>query len=320
MVVGEVGVDIMIPLLMSRIIDVGIQNRDVGYVARVGGLMVLCALVALAFGALSGRFAAVASMGFAKNVRRKLFYKIQDFSFANMDKFSTASLVTRLTTDVTNTQMAYMMCIRMLVRAPIMLICATAMTVSINARLALVFFVAIPVLGTVLYLIATRAYPRFQAMLTRYDGLNARVEEGLIAIRVVKAFVRHEYEEEKFEKEADALRAAQKRAEKLVILNMPAMQLTMYACILSILWFGGNMIVGGTMGTGELMSFISYVTQILMSLMMLSMVFVNLVLSRASVRRITEVLDEVPDIDDSAADPGAQLEDGSIECKDVSFS
>ncbi len=320
MVVGEVVVDIMIPLLMSRIIDVGIQNRDVGYVARVGGLMVLCALVALAFGALSGRFAAVASMGFAKNVRRKLFYKIQDFSFANMDKFSTASLVTRLTTDVTNTQMAYMMCIRMLVRAPIMLICATAMTVSINARLALVFFVAIPVLGTVLYLIATRAYPRFQAMLTRYDGLNARVEEGLIAIRVVKAFVRHEYEEEKFEKEADALRAAQKRAEKLVILNMPAMQLTMYACILSILWFGGNMIVGGTMGTGELMSFISYVTQILMSLMMLSMVFVNLVLSRASVRRITEVLDEVPDIDDSAADPGAQLKDGSIEFKDVSFS
>jgi len=320
MVIGEVLIDILIPMLMSRIIDVGVANRDLGYVTRVGLLMVGCALVALVFGALSGRFAAVAGMGFAKNVRQKLYYRIQDFSFANLDKFSTASLVTRLTTDVSNVQMAYMMTIRMLVRSPIMLICAMAMTVKLNMRLALVFFVAVPVLGAVLYFIATRAHPRFQAMLKKYDGLNAQVEESLIAIRVVKAFVRHEYEEEKFSKEAASLRDAQKRAEKLVILNMPAMQLTMYACIVAILWFGGKMIMVGSMTTGTLMSFVSYVTQILMALMMISMVFVMLVLSRASVQRISEVLSEVPSIDDSRADPDAALADGSVEFRDVSFS
>ncbi len=320
MVVGETVIDILIPYLMSKILDVGIANRDLGYVTRIGILMVGCALTALIFGAISGRLAAVAGMGFAKNLRRDLFYRIQDFSFANLDKFSTASLVTRLTTDINNTQMAYMMTIRMLVRAPIMLICATAIAISINAELSVVFFVAVPILGVVLYFVATRAHPRFQKMLACYDRLNARVEESLIAIRVVKAFVRHEYEEEKFEKEADALRRAQKHAEKLIILNMPAMQLTMYASIIAILWFGGNRIVAGTMGTGELVGFISYLSQILMALMMISMVFVMLVLSRASVRRITEVFSEVPDVNDDKADPEAAPADGSIEFRDVSFS
>lgn len=310
--------DILIPYMMSKIIDIGIANEDMAYIVKIGVVMVSMALASLAFGALSGRFAAVASMGFAKNVRQRVFYKIQDFSFANADRFSTASLVTRLTTDITNTQMAFMQVIRMLVRAPVMLVCATAMAIRIKARLALVFLIAIPVLAVALYLIASRAYPRFQSMLKKYDALNARVQESLIAIRAVKAFVRHDYESEKFEVSADDLRQAQKRAEKIIIWNMPIMQLAMYACMIAIVWFGGNMIIVGDMETGALMSFLSYVTQILMSLMMISMVFVNLVLSQASIRRLNDVLEEEIDIPDNPAST-VQPADGSIEFRDVTF-
>jgi len=320
MVIGEVILEIFLPLLMARIIDVGIANNDIGYVVKTGALMVLMASVALLFGALSGRFAAVAGMGFAKNLRKKLFDKVQEFSFANMDKFTTATLVTRLTTDVTNTQNAFMMVIRILVRSPIMLVSATIMAVSINARLAVIFLVAIPVLGAALYIIASNAYPRFRVMLKLYDGMNASLQENLVAIRVVKAFVREGYEKEKFEEAAAAVRRAQLKAEGLIILSMPIMQFVMYACIIAISWFGGRMIIGGTLLTGELMSFISYVTQILISLMMISFMFVMLVMSRASVFRILEVLDEDIDIKDSSLDSGIKVENGSIVFDNVSFS
>lgn len=320
MVIGEVILEIFLPLIMAKIIDVGIGNGDVSYVVKMGVLMVLMASVALLFGALSGRFAAVAGMGFAKGLRKRLFGKVQEFSFANVDNFSTASLVTRLTTDVTNTQNAFMMIIRVLVRAPIMLISATIMVVSINARLAVIFLIAIPVLGTALYLIVTRAYPRFRAMLKLYDGMNASIQENLVAIRVVKAFVREGYEKRKFENAAASVREAQRKAEGLIILNMPIMQLVMYACMIAISWFGGRMIIGGTLLTGELMSFISYVTQILISLMMISFMFVMLVMSRASIFRIIEVLDEEIDIRDSSLNSCLEVEDGSIVFDKVSFS
>ncbi|MEL7647867.1 MAG: ABC transporter ATP-binding protein [Sedimentibacter sp.] len=318
-VIGEVILEVFIPFLMAKIIDVGISNGDVGYIAKTGALMVFMALISLVFGALSGRFAAMASTGLAAGLRKKLFYKIQDFSFANMDKFSTASLITRLTTDVTNTQTAFMMIIRMLVRSPIMLVSATVMAVSINAKLSLVFLVAIPFLGTSIVLIIRRALPNFQKMLERYDSMNASVQENLVAIRVVKAFVRRDFENEKFEDAAAALRAAQLKAEKLIIMNMPIMMFTMYACTVLIVWFGGNFIIAGDMQTGELFSFISYISQILMSLMMISFAFVGIVMSRASVTRIVEVLDEELDIkNNEKGEP--QVEDGSIVFDNVSFS
>ena len=320
MVIGEVILEIFIPLIMSKIIDVGIGKGDIGYVVRMGALMVLMALFALLFGVLSGRFAAVASMGFAKGIRKTLFDKIQEFSFANIDKFSTASLITRLTTDINSVQMAFMMIIRMLVRAPIMLVSATVMAIVINARLAVMFLAAIAFLGAALYFIAIRAYPRFKAMLERYDSMNASVQECLIAIRVVKAFVREDHENEKFRAAADAVRKAQLKAEKMLILNMPIMQFVMYCCMIAISWFGGRMIIGGTLLTGEFMSFISYVGQIMMSLMMISFVFVVVVMSRASAFRIAEVLDEEIDIRDSSGNKDLKVEDGSIVFDSVSFS
>lgn len=315
-VIIEVLLEIFIPITMSKLIDIGITNRDIAYVCYMGGVMVMLAVLSLISGALSGRFAAVASAGFAKNLRQRLFYAVQDFSFSNMDKFSTASLVTRLTTDVTNTQNTFMMLIRMFIRAPIMLISATIMAFSINAELALIFFVAVPVLGIALYFIATTAYPRFRSMLKSYDRLNAIVQESLMAIRAVKAFVRGNYEDEKFAGISDEVRTKQVRAEKVIIFNMPIMQFTMYGCMIAISWFGGNLIIGGSMTTGELMSFISYVSQILMSLMMISMVFVMFVLSRASIFRILEVLDEKPDIADSEC---TDVSDGSVVFENVSF-
>ena len=320
LVIGEVILEILLPLIMSKIIDIGIGKSDTGYVIKMGALMVLMAMLALLFGALSGRFAAVASMGFAKGLRKKLFDKVQEFSFANVDKFSTASLVTRLTTDVTHTQHAFMMLIRIFVRAPIMLVSATIMAVTINARLAVIFLVAIPALGIALYFIVINAYPRFKAMLKKYDSMNASVQENLVAIRVVKAFVREDHEKEKFKDAAGAVREAQVKAEKLIISNMPIMQFVMYGCMISISWFGGRMIINGTMLTGELMSFISYVSQILMSLMMISFMFVMFVMSRASVFRIVEVIDEEIDIKDNNEDFDLTVEDGSILFEDVSFS
>ncbi len=317
-IIGEVLLEISIPFVMAKIIDVGVANGDVAYITKMGILMILMALISLSFGALAGKFAAIASTGFAKGIRKRLFNKIQDFSFANVDKFNTASLVTRLTTDVTNLQNSFMMIIRTLVRAPIMLICALFMSIYINAKLSLIFVIAIPVLGISLYLIATKAFPRFQDMLTKYDKMNGSIQENLVAIRVVKAFVRGDYEDNKFKESAAKVRDAQIKAEKLIILNMPIMQFCMYACMIAISWFGGNLIIKGNMQTGELMSFISYLTQILMSLMMISMIFVTLVLSRASLFRIIEVFDEEIDIKDSE-NAITEVKDGSIIFDNVTF-
>lgn len=318
-IVGEVIMEVTIPMVMSKIIDNGIKAGKISYVAGMGLLMVAMALLSLCFGALAGRFSAVAAMGFAKNLRNALFHKVQDFSFSNVDKFSTASLTTRLTTDVTNVQNAFMMFIRTAFRAPIMLISATVMAICIKPNLAVVFLFAIPVLGTALFFIVTNAHPRFEKMLKQYDGMNARVQENLTGIRVVKAFVREEHEKKLFTENTDKVRRAQVFAEKLVILNMPIMQIVVYACIVAILWFGGNMAVDGNLQTGQLSSFIMYVGQILMSLMMLSMLFIMFVISRASMQRIYEVLSEEPSI----ADPEnaeVSAKDGSVSFKNVSFS
>ena len=315
-IIGEVWAEINIPKLMSQIVDTGIGNKDISYVLKVGGQMVLYALFALLCGALAARFAALGGLGFGSELRRGLFYKLQTYSFKNLDRFRTASLVTRLTADVNNIQNAFMMIIRVAVRAPFMLVCATWMAFKINHSLVSVFLVAIPVLGTALAVIACMAFPRFTAMLKRYDGLNASVQENLISIRVVKAFVRSDYEKKKFKEANDGLRDSSIRAEKVLALNGPFMQITIYACIIAILWFGGNHIINGTMQTGELISFISYVTQILMCLMMISMIFVMLVMSKASLVRIGEVLEEVPDIQDGKE---TEVKDGSITFENVSF-
>lgn len=316
----EVIMEIFIPLLMSKIIDVGIKGGGgVGYIVRVGGLMVIMSLFSLMFGVLSGKYASVASTGFAKNVRKRMFDKIQDFSFANVDKFSTASLVTRLTTDVTFVQHAFMMVIRMMVRSPVMLVSATVLAISINAELARVFFVAIPVLAIALVFISTKAFPRFKQMFTKYDAMNSAVQESLVAIRVVKAYDREDYENGKFSKAAEEVMNAQRRAERVLIMNMPIMQMVMYSCIITVLWLGGNLIAGGGMETGELISFISYITQILMSLMGLSMCFVSIVMSRASIARICEVLDEKIDIKSSVTGK-TEVKNGEIVFENVSFA
>lgn len=318
-IIGEVLMELLIPTIMAMIIDKGIKNGDIGYVAKMGGIMIAMSLLSLAFGALAGRFAAVAGMGFSKNLRAKLFEKVQSFSFSNVDKFSSSSLITRLTTDVTNTQNAFMMVIRMAIRSPIMFIGAIIMAVRINGELSLVLLIVLPLLALALVLIISKAFPKFLAMLEKYDAMNSRVQENLIGIRVVKAFVREKYEKDNFFNTADIVRKAQVSAEKLIIMNMPVMQIAMYTSIVAVLWFGGNMAVNGTMGTGELASFITYITQILMSLMMLSMIFIMLVISRASIQRISEVLDEEPSIKD-CENSTEKVTDGSVRFENVSFS
>ncbi len=319
MVIGEVILETTIPLVMVEIVDKGIKYGDIRYVAKMGVVMVVMAIISLMFGALSGKFAAEAAMGFAKNVRKKLFDKVQDFSFANVDKFSTASLITRLTTDVTNTQMSYMMVIRLLVRAPIMLIIATVEAFRINSQLALIFLVAIPVLSVAIIIIMTTAFPLFEKMLKKYDALNASVQENLIGIRVVKAFVREDHESEKFREASKKLMDMQYKAESVIIFGMPIMMLVVYGCTLAVYWFGGNLMVAGTMQSGELLGFITYIMQILTSLMMISMIFVMLVLSRASMERIVEVFDEQTDIPNNS-EGITTVEAGSIEFEHVNFS
>ena len=318
-IIGEVAMEVLIPAVMALIIDKGIKKGDIGYVAKMGVLMVLMSVFSLCFGALAARFSAVAAMGFAKNLRSSLFHKVQDFSFANVDKFSTASLTTRLTTDVTNIQNAFMMFIRMAFRSPIMLVCATIMAIKQNARLSLVFLFAIPLLGGSILFIISKAHPRFEKMLKQYDSMNGKVQENLVGIRVVKAFAREDYEKKRFEENTEAVRKAQFAAEKLVIMGMPIMQLVMYVSIAAILYFGGNMAVNHDIATGQLSSFISYVTQILMSLMMLSMLFIMFVVSRASIQRIYEVLKEEPSIKGSE-NTAVSAKDGSIVFENVSFS
>ena len=321
LIMGEVLLEVLIPLIMARIIDVGISNHDVGYVVKYGLIMILAALSSLGFGVFAGRYAAVASVGFARNIRRRLFNKIQDFSFGNVDKFSTSSLITRLTTDVTNTQNTFQMIIRMCIRSPFMFVSAIIMSFYINSKMALIFLAAIPLIAIPAAIIMKKAFPRFQEMMKNYDLLNGTVQENLIGIRAVKAFVREKDEIERFKIAANAVRTTQVKAEKLVILNMPIMQLVMYLSIIAILWFGGNFIIAGSMQVGELISFITYLTQILMSLMMISMIFVMLVISKASMNRIVEVLDEEVDIKSAEKSKAvSSVKDGSIKFENVSFS
>ena len=317
-VILETIMEVIIPLLMAKIIDVGIKNGDVKYIVEIGGLLIISAILSLTFGMLSGRFAAKASAGYAKNLRKEMFHKIQDYSFENIDKFSTSSLVTRMTTDVTNVQMAFQMIIRILVRGPIMLIFALLMVISISAKLSLIFFVAIPVLGGILFYIAKKAHPNFERVFKKYDKLNRVVQENVSAIRVVKAYVREEHEEEKFKEVNGEVYDNFKKAEKIIAFNGPVMQFTIYTCIILISWIGSQLIVGGEMGTGELSSIITYAWQILSSLMMLSFVFVMIIMAQSSAERILEVIEEEPTIKDKE-EPIKEVKDGSIKFENVSF-
>ena len=317
-VILEVVMEVIIPLLMAKIIDVGIQNGDVHYILEMGILLIVSAILSLTFGMLSGRFAAKASAGYAKNLRKAMFHKVQDYSFENIDKFSTSSLVTRMTTDVTNVQMAFQMIIRILVRGPIMMIFALLMVMSISLKLSAVFFVAIPVLGAILFYIAIKAHPNFERVFKKYDKLNRVVQENVSAIRVVKAYVRESFEEKKFKEVNDEVYENFKKAEKIVAFNGPVMQLTIYTCILLISWIGTQLIVGGEMATGQLSSIITYAWQILASLMMLSFVFVMIIMAQSSAERIIEVVDEEPTIKDKE-NPITEVKDGSIKFENVSF-
>ena len=317
-VILEVIMEVVIPYLMAKIIDVGIENSDLNYIIKMGIFLIVSALLSLVFGMLSGRFAAKASSGFAKNLRQGMFYNIQNFSFTNIDKFSTSSLVTRLTTDVTNVQMAFQMIIRILVRAPIMLIFALAMSFSINANLAWIFLATMPPLAVVLYIITKKAHPNFEKVFKKYDSLNRVVGENLNAIRVVKAYNREEHEQEKFGKVNDEVYNYFMKAEKIVAFNSPAMQLAIYASVLLLSWLGAKNIVGGTMQTGELSSLITYAWQILSSLMMLSFVFVMVIIAQSSAERIIEVLEEKSTITNKE-NPVKEVKDGSISFENVSF-
>lgn len=318
--IGEVLMETTIPLVMAEIVDVGIKNLDSRFVIKYGILMISMACFSLFCGAMCGRTSSVAAFGFSKNLRRKLFKKTQDFSFSNVDKFGTSSLVTRLTTDVTNVQNMYQNVIRSMIRSPMMLISGTVMACTISIKLALIFFIVTPFLFAALLLIVKIVYPRFKALFEKYDLLNRVVQENLIAIRAVKAFVRRKYENEKFDRIADELRQTQVNAEKIVVLNMPVMQMTIYMCIVAALWFGGNFVLKGDMLVGQLISFISYVSQVLMSLMMLSRLFVMFIMSRASIQRITEVLDEEIEIKDTSLSCECELSTGQIDFEHVYFS
>ncbi len=317
-VIFEVIMEVIIPFLMAKIIDVGIQNSDLNYIFKMGVFLVLSAIASLVFGMLSGRFAAKASAGFAKNLRQGMFYNIQNYSFTNIDKFSTSSLVTRLTTDVTNVQMAYQMIIRILVRSPLMFFFSLAMAFSINSKLAWIFVITMPILAVVLIFIIKKAHPNFEKVFKKYDSLNRVVGENLNAIRVVKAYNREKHEEEKFEKVNNDVYRYFKTAEKIVAFNGPAMQLTIYTSVLLLSWLGAKLIVGGTMQTGELSSIITYAWQMLSSLMMFSMVFVMVVIAESSAKRIIEVLNEDSTIKNKK-NPVKEVKDGSIKFENVDF-
>lgn len=320
----EVIMEVIIPLLMANLIDYGIEEGNLEYIIKMGVVLVVFAFISLLFGALSGRSAAIASAGFAKNLRKDMYYKVQNFSFFNIDKFSTASIVTRLTTDVTNVQNSYMMIIRVAVRAPIMLIFAMVMAFSVNASMALIFLCCIPVLAVGLFFITSKAHPIFERVFKIYDKLNNVVQENLYGIRVVKSFVREDHEKEKFGKISQSIYDNFSKAEKLVAWNMPLMQFCVYTCMLLISWFGARLIVASGndpafgMTTGQLMSLITYAMQILMSLMMFSMIFVMVIISRASAERITEILDEKSDIT-NCENPITDIKDGSVVFDNVSF-
>ena len=322
MIILEGVLEIMIPFFMTKLINDGIDvpEPSLRVILTYGGLMLLMAVFALITGALCARFAAVAGTGFAANLRNMLFCKVQDFSFANVDKFSTASIVTRLTTDVTNIQNLFTMLIRMTVRNFIIMITAFCFAVAVNPRLSLVFAVTIPLLAGIMLFIMLKAHPFFEKMLNKMDMMNARVQENLIAIRVVKAFVKGDDETVGFNESATALRSAQRAAERIVIWNNPVSQLLFYGAIIAVCFFGGKLIVAGNMRVGDLSGFLAYIGQILSSVMMLSMVFISFIITRASQKRISELLDEKIDINDDDADPSLKVEDGSVEFRDVDFS
>lgn len=318
-IVLEVIMEVLIPFMMASIIDNGVEKGDMQHVVFMGVCMIGAAMLALLFGAIAGKHAAKASSGFAKNLREAMFINIQDFSFSNIDKYSTAGLVTRLTTDVTNVQNSYQMVIRICARAPFMLISAMIMAFLINARLSMVFVGAIIFLSVALVLIIRKVHPVFRQVFKKYDDLNASVQENINAVRVVKAYVREEHEINKFEKACENLYQMFVNAEKLIILNMPVMQFAIYACILLISWLGAKMIVGGSLTTGELMSLFAYVMNILMSLMMIAMVFVMITMSRASAERIVEVINEETDLT-NGENPIYEVKDGSIDFENVDFA
>ena len=315
----EVLMEVLIPLLMANIIDIGIMQGDMGYIVKTGVLLVVMAVLALFFGAKAGQLAAIASAGYAKNLRHDIFYKIQDFSFGNIDHFSTSGLVTRLTTDITNVQMAYMFTIRMLARAPIMIVLSLIMTLTINVPIAVMMLISIPVLGGILIFIAKKAHPHFIKVFDEYDILNNTVQENVNAARVVKAYVRADHENEKFGKISKIVFDLFTKAEKIVAWNSPVMQFTVYTVVIVMVLIGGEGIINQTMQTGELTSVIVYALQILMSLMMVSFVFVMIMIAEASTDRITEVLDEVPEMEDEA-DAVTEVKNGDIDFEHVNFS
>lgn len=315
----EVLFETLIPLVMASIIDKGVETGDIGHIYRMGALMGVLALMGLYTGVMGGKYGAKASTGFARNLRKAMYTNIQTYSFSNIDKYSTAGLITRLTTDVTNLQNAYQMILRMCTRAPASLICAMTMAFLINAKLASIYLIAVIFLGFFLFMILRKASKCFQEVFQKYDDLNAGIQENISAVRVVKAYVREEYETSKFQKACNRVYELFVKAEKLVVMNMPLMQFTVYACILGISWLGAKMIVGRNLTTGELMSLLTYCMNILMSLMMLSMVFVMVTMSIASARRVAEVINEKPDLADPQ-NPIMEVPDGSIVFDHVDFS
>lgn len=316
---GEVILEMQIPTAMGNLIDEGISTGNSAYVLREGGWMVLYAVLSMILGAGGAYFGARAANGLSYNLRTAIFGAVEDFSFKNTDKFTTPSLVTRLTQDITYVQQAFMMSIRMAMRSPAMLILAAVKATRISGDLSLVLLCAVPLLGLSLGYIAIKTYPRFRVMLHKYDDLNAAAQENLIGIRVVKSFVREPYESAKYEKEAAEVRDAQFKAEKLLIWNGPLMSLAMYGCIIAVVLLGGQFIARGQTESGQLIGFISYISSILMALMMISMYFVNLVMSSASMTRIVEVLDEIPAIPENR-ESKLQLQDGSVDFDHVYFS
>lgn len=316
---AEVVMEVILPLLTAAIIDKGISVGDMGKVYLYGGLMILAALLSLSFGILAGKFAAQASTGVACNLRDAMYENIQTYSFSNIDKYSTAGLVTRLTTDVTNVQNAYQMIIRMGIRAPFTLIAALFMSMLVSVKISMIFVVAIIFLGIVLAVIISHATPMFDKVFRRYDDLNASVQENISAIRVVKAFVREEHENRKFTTAADNIYKMFVKVESLLAFNSPAMMITVYGSILLISWFGANMITAGSLTTGELTQLFQYVMSIMMNLMMLSMIFVMITMSAASIRRIAEVIDEQTDLI-NPEHPEYEVKDGSVVFEHVNFA
>ena len=319
----EVVMEVVIPYYMGKLLDNGINAGDMNYIIKIGSMLAVFCVMSMIFGVLAGKYAAFASVGFAKNLRHDMFHNVQNFSFSNIDSFSVSGLVTRVTTDVTNLQNAYQMIIRIAVRAPLMLVFSLAMTMKVNARLSMIFLAVVPLLGLGLGLIVKNAHPIFTKVFKIYDKLNRVVSENLSGIRVVKSFVREDKEKDKFNDVSEMIYAGFVKAEKLLALNGPFMQLSAYTVMILISWFGAKMIVGangqGTMTTGDLVTLLTYSMQILMTLMMLSMIFVMMIMSKASAERICEVLSQSSDLT-NGENPVTEVKDGSVEFDGVSFS